>query len=146
MDFQLKGIILNYTLKSYKITPIESANELKIMMKFYGGYKYKSPSKRRRDRLRKKRFLAQFRNDPVLEPVPFLGPGQSPHSTFQDVPVPAVLATALIKQTEDAVEVLWGLHHQQNCLAQEIEKADKEWEWSSNWVSDPFGPEGRCRG
>ena len=37
MDFQLKGMILNITLKSYKIMPIEGANELKVMMKFYGG-------------------------------------------------------------------------------------------------------------
>ena len=56
---------------------IESANVLKVTMKFYGGYKYKSPSKRRRDRLRKKKFLAKFRKDPVLVPVPFLEPGQS---------------------------------------------------------------------
>ena len=43
MDFRLKGIILNCTLKSYKITPIESANVLRVTMKFYGGFKYKSP-------------------------------------------------------------------------------------------------------
>ena len=40
MDFWLKGIILNCTLKSYKITHIESARELMVMMEFYGGYKY----------------------------------------------------------------------------------------------------------
>ena len=77
MDYQLKGLILNCTLKSYAITPTESANVLKVTMKFYGGYKYKSPRKRRRDRLRKKKFLAKFRKDPVLVPVPFLEPGQS---------------------------------------------------------------------
>ena len=42
MDYQLKGLILNHTLKSYAITPIESANVLKVTMKFYGGYKYES--------------------------------------------------------------------------------------------------------
>ena len=72
MDYQHKGLILNCTLKSYAITPIESANVLKVTMKFYGGCKYKSPSKRRRDMLRKKRFLAKYRKDPVLVPVPFL--------------------------------------------------------------------------
>ena len=75
MDSQLKGLILNCTLKSYTITPIESNNVLEVTMKFYGGYKYKSPSKRRRDRLRKERFLAKFKRDPLLVPIPFLEPG-----------------------------------------------------------------------
>ena len=47
MDSQLKGLILNHTLKSYTMTPIESNNVLEVTMKFYVGYKYKSPSKRR---------------------------------------------------------------------------------------------------
>ena len=46
MDFQLKGIILTHTLKSYKFTPIESVNELKVMMKFYGGYKDEGQEKK----------------------------------------------------------------------------------------------------
>ena len=33
------------------------------------GHKYKSPRKRRRYRLRKHRFLALFREDPILVPV-----------------------------------------------------------------------------
>ena len=37
MDSQLKGLILNHTLKSYTITPIESNNVLEVTMKFYGG-------------------------------------------------------------------------------------------------------------
>ena len=49
---------------------------------------------------------------------------------------PVPVATALIKQAEEAVDGLWGLHHQQDCLAQEVEKVDKEWEQISNWVSD----------
>ena len=93
MDYQFKGLILNHTLKSYAITPIENANVLKVTMKFYGGYKYKSPKKRRRDRLRKKRFLAKFRKDPVLVPVPFLEPGQSPH--------PVSLGAAMLKQMHE---------------------------------------------
>ena len=36
MDSPLKGIILNCTLKSYMITPIESANVLKVTMRVYG--------------------------------------------------------------------------------------------------------------
>ena len=78
MDSQLKGLFLNHTLKSFTITPIESTNVLQVTMKFYWGYKYKSPSKRRWDSLRKERFLAKFKRDNLLVPFPFLGPGQSP--------------------------------------------------------------------
>ena len=91
MDYRLKGLILNHTLKSYAITPIEGANVLKVTMKFYGGYKYKSPSNRRRDRFRKKRFLARFRKEPVLVPVPFLEPGLSPHPVWLGGPVLATM-------------------------------------------------------
>ena len=78
MDSQLKGVILNCPLKSYTITPIKSNNVLEVTMKFYGGYKYKSPSERRQDRLRKEMFLAKFKRDPLLVPIPFLEPDQSP--------------------------------------------------------------------
>ena len=61
MDSQLKGLILNCTLKSYTITPIESNNVLEVAMKFYGGYKYKSPSKRRRDRTGRRGFWQSLR-------------------------------------------------------------------------------------
>ena len=104
---------------------------LEVTTKFYGGYKCKSPSMRRRDRLRKKRFQSQFRNDSVLVPVPFLEPGQSPHPTTLGGPVPAAMANALIKQTEGATDVLQGLYHQQDCLAQEVERAEKELEWTT---------------
>ena len=75
MDYWLKGLILNGTLKSYTITTLESTNVLEVTMKFYGGYKYKSPSKGRWDRLWKERFLAKFKRDPLLVPVPLLEPG-----------------------------------------------------------------------
>ena len=110
MDYQLKGLILNRTLKSYAITPIESANVLKVTMKFYGGYKYKSPSKRRRDMLRKKRFLAKFRKDPVLVPVPFLEPGQSPHPVSLVGPVLATMEASLLKQVHGIEEQIRGFH------------------------------------
>ena len=44
MDSRLKGIILNCTLKSFSITTIEGANVFKVTMRFYRGYKNKSPS------------------------------------------------------------------------------------------------------
>ena len=73
MDSQSKGIILNHTLKSYKITPLESANVLKVTMKFYGDFECKSPSKRRRDRLRKEKSQAKIRRDTILVSIPFQG-------------------------------------------------------------------------
>ena len=134
MDYQLKGLILNCTFKLYAITPIESANVLKVTMKFYGGYNYKSPSKRRRDRLRKKRFLAKFRKDPVLVPVPFLGPGQSPHPVSLDGPVLATMEAALLKEVHEIEEQIRGFHERQDQLAKEAEQAEKEQERVSNWV------------
>ena len=136
MDYQLKGLILNRTLKSYAITPIESANVLKVTMKFYGGYKYKSPSKRRRDMLRKKRFLAMFRKDPVLVPVPFLVPGQSPHPVSLGGPVLATMETSLLKQVHEIEEQIRGFRERRDQLAKEAEQAEKEREKVSNWVRD----------
>ena len=98
MDSRLKGIILNRTLKSYKIIPIESANVLRVTMMFYGGFKYKSPSKRRRDKLRKEKFLAKFRRDPILVPIPFLEPGHSPFPAVLGGPVLESMATALLER------------------------------------------------
>ena len=120
MSSWMKGIILNHNFKSYKITPTESANVLNITMKFYGSYKYRSLSKRRREGLRKRRFLAHFRNDPVLVPVPFLEPSQYPHCTTLGRLVPAVVANVLVKQIKCAIGMLQGLHHHLDCFAQEV--------------------------
>ena len=139
MDYQLKGLILNHTLKSYTISPIESANVLKVTMRFYRVYKCKSPSKRRRDRLRKEKFLAKFRKDPVLVPAtPFLELGQYPYPASLDGPVLATIETALITQAKDVKDKMRGLHHCWDCLAWEEERADEEWEQISNWFSDPL--------
>ena len=45
MDSQIKGIILNLALKWYTITPIESADVLKVTMKFYEVTSTKAPAK-----------------------------------------------------------------------------------------------------
>ena len=86
------------------ITPMESANVLKVTIKFYGGYKYKSPTKRRWDRLRKEKFLSKFRRDPLLVPIPFLEPQQSPSPVALGGPVCAAITTAFITQAEE----MWG--------------------------------------
>ena len=111
MDYWLKRLILNHTLKSYSITPTENANVLKVTMRFYRDYKYKSPSKRRSDRLGKENFLAKFRRDPVLVPIPFLKPGQSPSPVALDGPVCIAITTAFIMQAEEMVDEMKGLHH-----------------------------------
>ena len=136
MDSQLKGLILNRTLKSYTITPIESNNVLEVTMKFYGGYKYKSPSKRRRDRLRKERFLAKFKRDPLLVPIPFLEPGQSPSPVALGGPVCSAIATAFMTQAEEMLQDMKDLCHQRDRLAQEAGKAEKEWEKMCQQVRD----------
>ena len=136
MDSRLKGIILNHTIKSYKITPIESANVLRVTMKFYGGFKYKSPSKRRKDKLRKEKFLVKFRRDPILVPIPFLEPGQSPSPAVLGGPVLESIATAFTTEMEEVVAEIKRLHQKHICLAHEAEDAEKEREWMSNWVHD----------
>ena len=105
-------------------------------MKFYGGYKYKSPSKRRRDRLGKERFLAKFKRDPLLVQIPFLEPGQSPSHVVSGGPVCSAIATAFITQAEEVVEDMQDLCHQWDCLAQETGKAEKEWEKMCRQVQD----------
>ena len=136
MYSQLKGLILNRTLKSYTIIPIESNNVLEVTMKFYGGYKYKSPSKRRRDRLRKERFLARFKRDPLLVPIHFLGPGHSPSPVALGGPVCSAITTAFMTQAEEMLEDMKDLCHQQDCLAHEAGKAEKEWEKMCQQVWD----------
>ena len=136
IDYQLKGLIFNHTLKSYTITSIESANMLKVTMKFDEGYNHKNPCKWRRDMLRKEKFLAKFRRDPVLVPFCFHKPGQSPHPAFLGGLVLAVVANVLIKHAENLTSEFEGVHHQKNHLVQKVEKADKEQDQISNWVRD----------
>ena len=136
MDSHLKGLILNHTLKSYTITPIESNNVLEVTMKFYGGYKYKSPSKRRMDRLRKERFLAKFKRDPLLVPIPFLEPAQSPSPVALGGPVCSAITTAFMTQAEEMLQDMKDLCHRRDHLAQEAGRAEKEWEKMCQQVWD----------
>ena len=105
-------------------------------MKFYGGFKYKRPSKRRRDKLRKEKFLAKFRRDPILVPIPFLEPGQSPPPAVLGEPVLENMATALSTEMKEVVAEIKRLHQKHICLSQEAEDAEKERERMSNWVHD----------
>ena len=136
MDSQLKGLILNRTLKSYTITSIESNNVLEVTMKFYGGYKYKSPSRMGWDRLRRGRFLAKFKRDPLLVPIPFLEPGQSPSPVALGGPVCSAITTAFMTQAEEMLQDMKDLCHQQDHLAQEAGKAELEWEKMCQQVQD----------
>ena len=105
-------------------------------MKFYGGYKYKGPSKRRWDRLRKERFLAKFKRDPLLVPIPFLELGHSPSPVVLGGLVCSAIATAFMTQAEEMLEDMKDLCHQQDHLAQEAGKAEKEWEKMCKQVRD----------
>ena len=136
MDSRLKGIILNCTLKFYSITPIESTNVLRVTMRFYGGFKYKSPSKRRRDKLRKEKFLAKFRRDPILVPMPFLEPGKCPSPVILSGPVCSAIATAFTMQADELVFETKRLCDKHTCLAQETEDAEIKRDKIFNWVCD----------
>ena len=105
-------------------------------MKFYGGYKCKSPSKRRRDRLRKEMFLAKLKRDPLLVPIPFLEPSQSTSPMALGGPVCSAITTAFMTQAQVMVEDMQDLCHQRDHLAQEAGKAEKEWEKMCRQVQD----------
>ena len=107
-----------------------------VTTKFYGGYKYKSPSKRRRDRLRKERLLAKFQRDPLLVPIPFLEPGHSPSPVALGGPVCSAITTAFMTQAEEMLQDMKDLCHQWDHLAQEAGKAEKEWEKMCQQVWD----------
>ena len=136
MDSRLKGIILNCTLKSYKITPIESANVLRVTMIFYGGFKYKSPSRRRRNKLRKEKFLAKFRRDAILVPIPLPGAWPMPFPAVLGGPVLESMASAFATEMEEVVAEIKRLCQKHISLAQEAGDVEKEREQMSNWVRD----------
>ena len=105
-------------------------------MKFYGDFKYKSPSKRRRDKLRKEKFLAKFKRDPILVPIPFLEPGQSPSPATLGRPVPEAIITAFSTKVEELVAEIKKMHKKYIHLAQEAEDAEKQRDRMCNWVLD----------
>ena len=105
-------------------------------MKFYGGYKYRSLSKRRWDKLRKENFLAKFKRDPLHVPILFLEPDQCPSPGILGGPVCTAIAIAFITQAEEMVEEMKDLQLQWDCLAQEADNAEKEWDRMCNWVHD----------
>ena len=86
--------------------------------------------------LRKKRFLARFRKDPVLVPVPFLEPDQSPHPVSLGGLVLATMEASLLKQVHEIEEQIRGFCERWDRLAKEAEQAEKEQQKVSNWVRD----------
>ena len=127
MDSQLKGLILNCTLKFYTMTPIESNNVFDVTMKFYGGYKYKSPGKRRWDRLRKERFLAKFKRDPLLVPIPFLGARPIPFSCGLGWSCQFCHCHCLHDTGRGDVEDMKDLCHQWDPWHRRLVRLKKEW-------------------
>ena len=128
IDYRLKGIILTCTLKSYMITPIESANVLKVTMKLKREVtSTRAQVKLRRDQHMKAKFLAKFRRDPILVPIPFPESGQSPQPLHLGGPVCTAITTALLTQEEQNAEGMMELCHQWDCLAQQAQKAENEW-------------------
>ena len=86
--------------------------------------------------LRKVKFLAKFKRDPLLVPIPFLEHGQSPSPVILGQAVYWAIATAFTTQAEDIVGEIKMMHDKHNHLAQETEKAVKQGARMSNWVLD----------
>ena len=108
MDYQLKGLILKYTLKSYTITPIESVNVLKVTMRFYGDISTRAPVRGGGTGSGRKKFLVKFRRDPILVPLPFLEPGQTPLPVPLEEPVLATMEATLLKQVNKIEKQIRG--------------------------------------
>ena len=69
-------------------------------------------------------------------PIPFLEPDQSPSPVDLGGPVCSAIATAFMTQAEEMLQDMKDLCHQQDCLAQEAGKAEKEWEKMCKQVQD----------
>ena len=81
MDTLLKGVILNHTINTFNLNPLGEENILRVTTDFSVVYKYKSPSKRWRDRATRKKFLHRFRAPVFVTLVPVSEtPGSDPWS------------------------------------------------------------------
>ena len=80
--------------------------------------------------------MAKFKRDPLLVPIPFLEPGQSPSPVALGGPVCSTIATAFMTQAEEVVGDMQDLCHQWDCLAQDPGKAEKEWEKMCRQMQD----------
>ena len=105
-------------------------------MRFYGGFQYKSLSKRRRDRLRMEKFLAKFRRDPFLVPIHFLEPVQTPTPVTLGAPVQDAISTAFLTWAREMVCEMETMGDKPNHLAKETEKAEIKRDKMCNWVCD----------
>ena len=81
----------------------------------------------------RKGFWQSLRRDPLLVPIPFLEPGQSPSLGG---PVCSAITTAFMTQAEEMLQDMKDLCHQRDRLAQEAGKAEKEWEKMCKQVRD----------
>ena len=124
MDYKLKGLILNCTLKSYTFTPIDSTNMLKVTMNLQV-----------QDPQQEEEQLAQEGKVPGQVQEGFC-PGASSLSWVWLIPHPVSLGGPVHAATTAAsiIHGRWdqGLHHWWDCLSQEAEKAEKEWDQRSD--------------
>ena len=69
-------------------------------------------------------------------PIPFLEPGHFPSPVALGGPVCSAITTAFMTQAEEMLEDMKDLCHQQDHLAQEAGKVEKEWEKMCKQVQD----------
>ena len=105
-------------------------------MKFYGGYKYKSLSKRRQEGSGRRGFWPSLREILSLCQFPSWSLAIPLLLWLWVVLSVSAIATAFMTQAEEMLEDMKDLCHQQDCLAQEAGKAEKEWEKMCKQVQD----------
>ena len=109
MDYQLKGFILNHTLKSYAITLVESANVLKVTMKFYGVISTGIPARGAGTGSGRKGSWPSSGRILFWCQCPSSKPGQSPHPVSLGGLVLATMEAALHKQVHVIEEQIKGV-------------------------------------
>ena len=82
------------------------------------------------------KVLGQIQEIPLLVPISFLEPGQSPPPVAVGGPVCSTIITAFMTQAEEVVGDMQDLCHQWDHLAQEDGKAEKGWEKMCRQVQD----------
>ena len=99
------------------------------------GFQAQEPQQEEEGQAQEGEVPGQVQEASFLVSIPFLEPGQSPHHVTLGRPVCITITTTLITQAEEMVDEMKGLHLKWDHLAQEADKAEKERERMSNWVS-----------
>ena len=108
------------------------------------GGSYKDPQQKEERYAMKQTFLAQFRRNPELMPVPILKPGSSQHAIFPRAVSASVVTQAMLQNLCNAWEEVQKLHLSDQ-VAQEVQEAEEELKQSRICVMDLMDQKAKLR-